>query len=61
MSSVQAILFQLTSGLVSETAIQTEYVYVQEIAAAIQNYNWVVTPSSMPGWYSLKRFMAHYD
>jgi hypothetical protein len=61
MSSVQAILFQLTSGLVSETAVQTEYLYVPEIVAAIQQYNWSVMPSCVAGWHTLKRYGMYHD
>ena len=61
MSSVQAILFQLTSGLVSETAVQTEYLYVQEIAAAIQHYNWTILPSYVDGWHTLRRYTIYRD
>jgi len=61
MSSVQAILFQLTSGLVSETAVQTEYLYVPEIVAEIQQYNWSVMPSCVEGWPTLRRYGMYHD
>jgi hypothetical protein len=60
MTSHASILYQLTSGLMTETAIPTEYLYVPEISAAIQKYNWSMAPSTIIGWTTLIR-VIHYS
>ena len=52
-------MFQLTSGLVSETAIPTQYLQYTEILTAIQTYNWSIAPSTMPGWTRLLRVINY--
>jgi hypothetical protein len=55
MSSYESIMFQLTSGLISETAIPTIYINNPEINTAIVRYNWVIRASNIPGWTTLIR------
>lgn len=59
MSSFESIMFQLTSGLVSETSIPTQYLQYNEILTAIQTYNWSITPSTIPGWTRLIRVINY--
>ena len=55
MASIDSILYQLTSGLISETAVPSEYVYIPEINNAIVRYNWTLRASNIPGWTTLIR------
>jgi hypothetical protein len=59
MSSIESIMFQLTSGLVSETAIPTEYLNISEIKAALVKYNWSLRASNIPGWTNLFRMINY--
>lgn len=59
MSSIQAILFQLTSGIVTETAIPTEYALLPEIATILIKYNWYMGPSYTPGWTTFVRHINY--
>ena len=60
MNSISSILFQLTSGLISETAIPNDYIYIPEIKNAIVQYNWTIRSSNIPGWITLVR-MVNYS
>ena len=55
MSSMESIMFQLTSGLVSETAIPTSLIQLPEIVAALIKYNWSLRESNIPGWITVFR------
>lgn len=55
MSSYESIVFQLTSGLVSETAVPTEYLKIPEINSLIVRYNWAIRASNISGWTTLVR------
>ena len=55
MSTVGSIILQLTTGIVSETSIPTEYVLIPEIASAIIRYNWNIVPSYTSGWTTFVR------
>jgi hypothetical protein len=59
MSSVESIMFQLTSGFVSETAIPTEYIKIPEINTAIVKYNWSIRASNIRGWTNLFRLINY--
>ena len=59
MATVGSILFKLTSGVVIETAIPTEYVLIPEIAAAIIRHNWQIGPSYTPGWITFIRYVNY--
>ncbi len=59
MNSISSILYQLTSGLISETAIPTDYVYIPEINAAIVQYNWTMRGSNIPGWTTLVKVVNY--
>lgn len=59
MSSFQSIMFQLTSGFVTETAIPTDYINIPEINNAIVKYNWILRESYIPGWITLARFINY--
>ncbi len=58
MLSIESIMFQLTSGLVSETSIPTIYLYNSEVIAAIQKYNWLVGISDN-GWTKLIKYINY--
>lgn len=60
MNSISSILFQLTSGLISETSIPNDYIYIPEIKNAIVRYNWTIRSSNIPGWITLVR-MVNYS
>jgi hypothetical protein len=55
MSSIESILFQLTSGIMTETSMPTEYALIPEIAAMLIRYNWHIAPSYNPGWTTFVR------
>lgn len=55
MTTLESYMFQLTSGLVSETSIPTEYLAIPEIKAALVKYNWSLRASNIPGWTNLIR------
>ena len=59
MNSIESIMFQLTSGLISETAIPNEYIVYPEVLAAIQRYNWSVAASNVQGWTRLIRIVNY--
>jgi hypothetical protein len=52
-------MFQLTSGLITETSLPNEYLYVPEINAAIQRYNWTLRASNIPGWTTLVKVINY--
>lgn len=55
MSSLESYIFQLSSGLISETSIPTEYLQIPEIKVLLVKYNWALRASNMPGWTNLIR------
>jgi hypothetical protein len=59
MSSIEAIMFQLTSGLISETAIPTSYLKIPEINAALVKYNWLIRQSSNNGWTTIVKIINY--
>lgn len=59
MNSLDSILFQLSSGLVSETAVPTTYLDIPQIAAAIIRFNWALRGSNIPGWTTLVRVINY--
>lgn len=52
-------MFQLTSGLISETAIPNQYLLYPEVLAAIQKYKWSVAASNLEGWTTLVRIVNY--
>lgn len=58
MSSIESVMFQLTSGLVNETSIPTNYLYNSEIIAAIQTYKWSLGVSEN-GWTKLIKYINY--
>jgi hypothetical protein len=50
MSSLDSVLFQLTSGLISETSIPTQLLSLPVINEALVKYNWSLRASNIPGW-----------
>ena len=52
---VNSLMWQLKSGLVSETAVPTSYLLIPEIAAVVLQYRWYIGHSTMPGWTTLIR------
>ena len=48
-------MFQLTSGIISETAIPNEYLKIPEINSLIVQYNWAIRASNIYGWTTLVR------
>ena len=59
MASIDSVLFQLTSGLISETAVPNDYIYIPEINNAIVRYNWTLRASNIPGWVTLVRIVNY--
>jgi hypothetical protein len=59
MNSIESIIFQLTSGLVSETSIPNQYVLHPKIVNAIQKHNWLITTSNNMGWTHLIRIVTY--
>jgi hypothetical protein len=59
MSSIESVMFQLTSGLITETAVPNQYLYIPEINAAIQRYNWTLRESNIPGWTTLVKVINY--
>ncbi len=59
MASINSVLFQLTSGLISETAVPTDYLHIPEINNAIVRYNWTLRASNIPGWTTLVRVINY--
>jgi len=57
MSSYESVMFQLTSGLITETSIPNEYLKYSEVVEAIRKYNWSLRPSHISGWTILIRVM----
>ncbi len=55
MNSIESVMFQLTSGLISETAIPNHYLLYPEVLDAIQKYNWSAAASNVQGWTRLIR------
>ena len=43
-------MFQLTSGLISETSIPTQLLSLPVINEALVKYNWSLRASNIPGW-----------
>lgn len=52
-------MFQLTSGLITETSIPTQYLQYPEILNVIQRYNWSVAVSTVQGWTNLVRIVNY--
>jgi hypothetical protein len=52
-------MFQLTSGLINETAIPTQYLQIPEINEIIIRYNWIIRGSVVPGWTTLVRHVNY--
>lgn len=59
MSSIESVMFQLTSGLISETSVPNQFIMYPEVLAAIQKYNWTVTGSTIQGWTRLIRIINY--
>ncbi len=59
MSSMESIMFQLTSGLISETAIPTSYLQIPEIVDVLIKYNWSLRASNIPGWTNVVRIINY--
>jgi hypothetical protein len=59
MSSIESILIQLRSGLISETSFPSEYALIPEIAAALIRYNWRIGHSHTPGWTTFIRHINY--
>ena len=59
MSSIESVLFQLTSGLISETAVPNDYLHIPEINNAMIRYNWTVRGTNIPGWVTLVRIVNY--
>lgn len=59
MSTIGSIILQLTTGIVNETSIPTEYVLIPEIASAIIRYHWRIGPSYTPGWTTFIRHINY--
>lgn len=55
MSYELSILYQLTSGFFSETALKEEHLTNPKVVEAIKKYNWIVKPSHINGWVDLIR------
>lgn len=55
MSSFESLMFQLTSGLVNETAIPTQYLQIPEINDILVRYKWSILVSNISGWTTLVR------
>ena len=55
MPSWESVLVQLTSGFLSHTSIPTEYLQIPEIMAAITQYKWHITASSISWTDVVKR------
>jgi len=53
MSSIESIIFQLSSRIITETMIPTEYLQYQEIINVINQYNWYIKYSNINGWTAL--------
>ncbi len=60
MSSYESVLVQLTSGFLSQTSIQTEYLKIPEIVWAINQYKWHITASSI-GWTDLVKIVNYFS
>ena len=56
---VNSILWQLKSGIISETAVPNSYITIPEIASAIIQYKWYVGPQTMPGWTTLIKYINY--
>jgi hypothetical protein len=50
MSSLDSIIFQLTSGLITETSIPTYFLHIPIIHDSLIKYNWAIQTSNIPGW-----------
>lgn len=59
MSSIDSVLFQLKSGLITETSIPQHYLHSREVLDAIQKYNWIVGASLTEGWVDLRRIITY--
>ena len=60
MNSFKSVMFQLTCGYISETAIPTQYLENHEVISAIQKYKWSVG-QSYTGWTSLYKIINYSD
>jgi hypothetical protein len=56
---MESIMFQLTSGLISETAIPTSYLQIPEIVDVLIKYNWSLRASNIPGWTNVVRIINY--
>jgi hypothetical protein len=56
---MESVMFQLTSGLISETAIPTSYLQIPEIVDALIKYNWSLRASNIPGWTNVVRIINY--
>jgi hypothetical protein len=59
MSSMESLMFQLTSGLISETAIPTSYLHIPEINAALVKYNWSIRQTNINGWTTVIKIVNY--
>ena len=55
-----SLLWQLRSGLITETSVPNIYLFNPEIAATIKQYNWITRPSTTTaGWTTLIRQVSY--
>ena len=56
---INSLMWQLKSGLVSETSVPNSYLLIPEIAAVVLQYNWHIGPQTMPGWTTLIKYINY--
>lgn len=61
MSSLEAVMLQLTSSYISETSIPSQYLDYPQIISVIQKYNWSIGQSNTNGWTSIYKIIKYSD
>jgi hypothetical protein len=60
MSSWESVLYQLTSGFLSQTSFPSDYLKIPEIANALIVHKWHITGSNQ-GWTDVMKIRNYYS
>jgi hypothetical protein len=61
MSSVDSHLRILQSKFISETNLPMYFLNIPVIINAIKQYQWFITPCSIKGWVTVKKYLIFSD
>lgn len=61
MSSVESHLRVLQSRFILETNLPMSFLTIPTIINAIKQYQWFITPCSIKGWVTVKKYLIFND